>query len=170
MPRATSAVRARTSKRAPVSAVRRKRAPAARPALAVGLAVVTIELRTDQSLRVRTRSGSALPARLDPSFEPELALECLRDHRPVLAEIGADGEAVLLGALQQRRGASRDAHDTLELTGKRLELGASDEVRIKVGKSVLRLDKHGVVRMTGQKLTMDVAAVVRVLSALVELP
>ncbi|MCC6528138.1 MAG: hypothetical protein IT373_36160 [Polyangiaceae bacterium] len=162
--------RADKQKKTSEPALRRRRVPDRAPSPAPGLAVVTLELRSAASLRVRTLAGAVLPARLAPGFEPELADECLRDYRHVLAEIGADGEAVLLGALQTQRTTSRDAHDAVELRGRRVELRAEDEIRLCVGKSVLRMDKSGAVRVTGQKMTLDVAAVVRFLSALVELP
>jgi hypothetical protein len=86
------------------------------------------------------------------------------------APAGEPGEVVILGALQTSRALARDAHDTVRIEGKRVELEAEDGIAIQVGKSTLRLDRHGVVKLVGQKMTMDVAAVVRVLSALVELP
>ena len=120
--------------------------------------------------RVRTAGGDVLPARLAEGFEEAFAEECMRERRTVMIAAGEPGEAVILGALQTSRALSRDAHDTVRIEGKRVELEADDEVRIQVGKSTLRLDRHGVVKLVGQKMTMDVAAVVRVLSALVELP
>jgi len=139
------------------------------PTLAPGVHPGRIELQSRGAFRVRTLAGEVVSARLHEGFDPEFAEECLRDKRTVFVAQGPDG-ALLLGALQTSRAVSRDAHDTLRVRGKRLHLEADDGIAIQVGKSTLRLDAQGNVKIVGQKMTMDVAAVVRVLSALVELP
>jgi hypothetical protein len=58
----------------------------------------------------------------------------------------------------------------VRVEGRRIEMEARDGVSIRVGKSALRLDPSGNVRVVGQKMTMDVAEVVRILAALCELP
>lgn len=144
--------------------------PALEPALSPGLHVVSIELQASASFRVRAAGGEVVSAALADGFDRDFAEECLRDHRPVLAQVSADGRVLLVGALQTRRQVERDGQGALHLEGKRVEIRATDEARIHVGKSTLRLDSKGAIRFTGQKMTMDVATVVRVLSSLVELP
>jgi hypothetical protein len=140
------------------------------PALGPGIHPARIEMRADGAFRVRTAGGELLAARLAEGFEEAFAEECMRERRTVMIAEGTEVEAVILGALQTSRAVERDAHDTVRIEGKRVELEAEEGISIQVGKSTLRLDRHGAVKIVGQKMTMDVAAVVRVLSALVELP
>lgn len=156
----------------------RRRAPA-RAQVTPGLTVVTIELadvakgtsgEKSHPYRVRTASGAPLPASLAPGFDEAFARECLRDYRAVLAEVRDDGTASLVGALQTRSHVSRDDQDTAELSGKRVEIRADEEARIVVGKAALKLGKDGQVRLVGNRATIDMAALVKVMSALVELP
>jgi hypothetical protein len=154
-------------------ATRRRAAKAHAPA--PGLALVTIELAEvgrgpEASYHVRTSAGAKLPASLAPGFDHSFARECLRDYRPVLAEVRDDGTAMLVGALQTRSTTTRDDRDAVELTGRRVEIRADEEARIVVGKSALRLSKDGQVRIVGQRATIDMAALLKVMAALVELP
>lgn len=160
------------------AATARKRS-AAVTKLTPGLTVVSIELadvakgasgEKGYPYRVRTSSGATLPATLAEGFDEAFASECLRDYRTVLAEVRDDGTAVLLGALQTRSHVSRDDHDTAELSGKRVEIRADEEARIVVGKASLKLGRDGQVRLVGNRATIDMAALVKVMSALVELP
>jgi hypothetical protein len=51
-----------------------------------------------------------------------------------------------------------------------VEIEADEGLVLQVGKSSLRLDNQGTVKLGGRKMTIDVAEVVRILTALVELP
>ena len=157
------------AKRTPHSRVLEPRRTPHSRVLEPGIHPGRIELQSRGAFRVRTLAGEIVSARLHEGFDAAFAEECLRDKRTVFVTQGPDG-ALLLGALQTSRAVSRDAHDTLRLSGKRLHLEADEGIAIQVGKSTVRLDAQGTVKIVGQKLTMDVAAVVRVLSALVELP
>jgi hypothetical protein len=164
-----SAAEAMDMARAKVVKMQKPRARAV-AALGPGIHPARIEMRADGAFRVRASTGELLRAELGEHFEDAFAEECMRERRTVLVTAGPAGDAVILGALQTSRAVARDAHDTLKIEGKRVEIEAEDGISIQVGKSTLRLDKHGAVKIVGQKMTMDVAAVVRVLSALVELP
>jgi hypothetical protein len=94
----------------------------------------------------------------------------MRERRTVLLTPGADGDVVMLGALQTARGVSRDARDNVKLEGAHVEIEAKEGVVFHVGKSTLKLDRQGAVKIVGQRMTADVAEVVRILSALCELP
>jgi hypothetical protein len=148
--------------------------PEAAPVAALGPGLHAVELAsldaTDRgACQVRLGGGALLPARLSPGIEQEFAEECLRDRRPVLAaEVGA--AVVVLGALQTSRTVERDRRDALRADARRIDLRAEDAISLRVGSSELELRGDGVVRVGGQKLTMDVAGVVRVLASLVELP
>lgn len=155
--------------RAKVVKLREAAAPAA-AALGPGLHPAELEMRVKGAYQARTPAGAIVRARLSPGFEEAFAEECMRERRTVLLAAGEAGEAVVLGALQTSRDLARDAHDTVKIEGKRVEIEADEGISIQVGKSTLRLDKHGAVKVVGQKMTMDIATVVRVLSALVELP
>lgn len=146
------------------------KAPKAAAMLAPGLHAAHIEMGAEGSYRVRLTTGELVAARLAPGVEGAFIEECLRARRTVLVSGGADGEPVILGALQTSRGVERDAQDTLRLGANRVELRAGEGVSIQVGSATIHMDKSGAIRLAGNKLTMDIADIVRVLSALMELP
>lgn len=139
-------------------------------ALPPGIHAGKIELSTGDACRVRVAGVGLVSARRSPDLAEDFLEECMRDQRTVLLAADAEGGALLLGALQTSRATARDDHDTVRLEGKRLELRADEAVSLSVGKATIRLDKSGAVKIVGDRMTMDIAAVVRVLSALVELP
>jgi len=139
------------------------------PALPPGIHAAWVEARAGAFFDVRTLAGERTRARLAEDVEEAFIEECLAERRTVIVAPSEDG-AVILGALQARRAVARDAHDTVRMEGRRVELEATEGVSIRVGKSALRLDPQGGVRIVGQKMTMDIAEVVRVLAAMCELP
>jgi hypothetical protein len=149
----------------------KKRAPAVSlVTLGPGIHPAKIDVRAGDRYRVHTLTGERVEARLGDEVEEAFAAECLREQRTVLVAPGENGEAVILGGLQTSRAMSRDDAGTVRARGKRVEIDADEGLVLRVGKSALVMDKRGVVRMTGQKMTMNIAEVVRVLSALCELP
>lgn len=139
------------------------------PARLPGLSVGRIVSRTDAGLEVELVSGERFAARLDGAVEEAFADDCLRTRQLVLlADVG--GEAVVLGAVQTRRMLPADGAE-LELRADRLTLNAKQEVVIKVGDgSTLKMNARGVVRMTGERMTLAMRRVFRVISSLAELP
>jgi hypothetical protein len=100
---------------------------------------------------------------------PALLDECLRARRTVLfAERG--GRVEILGALQTAPGPRANADGDLALEGRAVEIAAADRIALRVGASRLTLDRDGVIRMDGDRLTIDVGALVQILSANVNLP
>jgi hypothetical protein len=78
--------------------------------------------------------------------------------------------AEILGALQTAPSARVDADGGLALEARTIEIAAQDRIALKVGASLLTLDRDGVIRLNGDKLTLDVGALVDILSANVRLP
>lgn len=137
--------------------------------LGPGLHPARIEGAAEGGFTVRLRSGELVAAVLSEEIELAFAEECLRDRRSVLvAEEG--GSVVIFGALQTTRAIERDAGDRARVAARRLELLAEEGVKIQVGKATLEMDRNGAVRLSGDRLTLDAATVVRVLAALAELP
>lgn len=146
--------------------------PEREPALAPGLHLGRIEAVLDEPAGavVRIEGGPKIDAGLHSSLEPEFVDECCRDSRVVLLTAAADGKATIMGALQTARAVSRDAQGTVRLEGDRVEIAAPEGLSFKVGKATLRLDANGTFKLVGQRLSMDMATVVRIMSSLVELP
>jgi hypothetical protein len=151
------------------STIGKARRPARTEALGPGLHAVTLELRSGSSFQIRTLGGASIRAVLADGVERELALDCLRTGAPMIA---ADSERgpLLLGALMTSRPAARREDGSLVLEAKRIRLSAEQAVSIEAGQVSLRLDEAGPVRFEGDRMVIDMAALVRVLSAKVELP
>jgi len=171
---------AKTAKKVQLSVVEggappssRKRAsnkkPSAKTAMAA-LGLAQIERREGSGWVVRV-GAAARQASLASNVDVAFAEECMRDQRTVLITDDAlESPVVIVGALQTSQTVARDAHDTLELSAERISINAGKEITLRAGQSTIRIDKHGVIRVRGQKMSMDVANVVRIMSALVELP
>jgi hypothetical protein len=163
---------ARTRGTTPSSA-RRARATAA---LGPGLHPGTIELTTAEgegekprSFRVRVGGEKLVSATLGPGVSPALAEECMREGRTVVLVDGPDGIRIA-GALQTAPTIAPDAQGTLALEAKHLRVRAERSIAIEVPGGGLTLEQGGVVRMEGDKLVLDMAALVRIFSARVEIP
>ena len=139
------------------------------PVLGPGIHAVTVELGTGGRFRIRTMTGARVVAQLADGLERELVEECIHARRMVLA---ADGERgpVILGALQMSRTPAIDREGTLALTAKTLRLRAEKAIELDVGPASLALQENGVVQLRGDRMVLNIAALVRVLSARVELP
>jgi hypothetical protein len=151
-----------------VVALRALRAREAR--LGPGAHLGVIERRRGGALDVRMADGSTVAARLDPRVEPALMDECQRDERWVVLVDGASGPTVV-GALQVERSAVRERDGSLSLDGKDVVVRASRRLRVEAGASSLTLDAaSGAVRLEGERMVIDMGALVRLLAARVELP
>lgn len=157
----------------PVSVNQRPSGPnnqnASATALPPGIHGAVLVGREGSGFTVRTLDGQIWKAACGDQVEDAFVEECLAERRTILVSPSAEG-VTILGAIQSRRTVVRDGHDTVRVEGRRIEIDAKDGISLKVGKSALRLDPHGNVRVVGQKMTMDVAELVRVLAALCELP
>lgn len=150
------------------SAVSRKRVPEP-VALGPGLHAATIELALGASYRVRTISGARAEARLAEGVEVELADECLRGGRMVLVADAARG-AVILGALQTSRSPVTEEEGVVRVAAKHVRFTAEKTISIEAGPVRLRVDPTGVLRLEGEQMVVDMGALVRFLSARMELP
>jgi hypothetical protein len=133
--------------------------------LGPGLHAGTVELEADGAYRVRVASGEHVRATLDDDLAPGFVRECMRTGRKVLVEDGPRGPRIL-GAIEAPR--VRSPHVAID--GDTIRLKAKDGIVLQVGPSTLRLDKSGALRIEGKKMVLDVASLVRFLSARVELP
>ncbi|AKT40742.1 hypothetical protein [Chondromyces crocatus] len=138
-------------------------------ALARGVHPGRIEVRSRDAWRVRLLDGTLVRARPADEVDPALLDDCFRARRTVLVAAGPAG-ALILGALQTASAPAREADGAVRVRGRRVEVQADEGIELRVGASAIRLDERGVIKMVGNRMTLDVAAVVRVLSALVELP
>jgi hypothetical protein len=144
-----------------------KKEPA--PLLGPGLHGAVIELSVGQAYEVRTTSGARLRAVLDDAVDPALAADCLRTGRMVILADSPRGPAIM-GALQTSVPIARDADGVLTVEARELRLRAERAALLEVGHVALSADASGAMRIDGDRLVIDMAALVRVLSMKVELP
>jgi hypothetical protein len=138
--------------------------------LGAGIHAATVELKHRASYRVRLLDGRRMRATIARGVSPTLLDECLRTRRVVMIADG-ESEPVILGALQTAPAPHvHEETGTFDLEAKHIRLRADATIALKVGSASLALDKSGVTRIEGQQMVIDVAALLRVLSARVELP
>jgi hypothetical protein len=139
---------------------KRRQRVVARKALGPGIHAGVVELVGDGTYRVQLALGGHVRAGLAPCVSPALIQRCMRAGRNVLLTDSSRGP-VILGAIQ-----TEDA----EAEGDALRLRANKEIALEVGSTRLLLTSDGKVRIDGRDLAIDVAALMRVLAARVELP
>lgn len=125
-----------------------------------------VEMGADGHYRVRLRSGELVRAQCDDGVCPTLVAACIRERRRMIVE--REGECLyIVGALQTQLTPSvaSDANHPA-----RLDLVAEQELNLRAGNSTLTLRNDGRVILRGNHLTMDIARLVKLLSAKVELP
>ncbi len=150
--------------------VTQKRAPGAEAApLAPGLHAGTIELQLGDVFRVRLLGGAVIAATVDDGVDPALARECLRRSQRVIVTAGPRGP-LILGALQTTVPIARDADGAVSIAAKKIRLKAEQGIVLESGEAVLRLQADGAFKLEGDKMVVDVAGLVRFLSARVEFP
>lgn len=146
----------------------RKRTPAS-ATLGPGVHPALVEMAGGAGYRVRTLAGVRVEATAAPGVEPGLCQECMREGRTVLVADGASGP-VVLGALQTQRSPLTVEEGVVRLEGEHLRLAAAKTLVIEAGPVRMRVDPSGVLRLEGERLVVDMGALVRFLSARVELP
>jgi hypothetical protein len=145
-------------------------APASSPRIRdKGLRPGTIESRSDEAYCVRTLDGEQVVAVLGPRCSAALAEECLRDARVVLL-YAESSRLVILGALQTEPSAFARHDGVVTLRADELHLEASQRVRLQAGPSRLDLLANGKLQLWGERLTMHVAKVIKLIASKVELP
>ncbi len=168
--RERSAARARTPQ--DKSERQGKAGPKLGPGLHPGrieMAIASFAEGEGPAYRVRLASGRRITARLDGAVAPDFAEECLRGGRTVVLVEGPDG-ARIAGALQVASAIEKDTRGTLALEAKHVRLRADQSILIEVPGSSLAFEPNGVLRLEGDKLVIDMAALVRIFAARVELP
>ena len=149
----------------------RKTAPAGRTAaLGPGIHAATVVLKNGASCRVKLLDGRRARATLAPGVSPKLLDECLRTRRLVMLADGEGGPAVL-GALQTAPVPEvQEERDVYEVKAKEIRLKAATSIVLETGSSALVLEESGLARVTGNRLVIDVATLLRVLATKVEFP
>lgn len=152
--------------RAPVS--KRKVKPAAKQ-LGDGLHAATVEMATGASLRLRLPGGDRITAVLGDGVERELVAECMRDGRHVIVTDSSRGP-IVIGALQTARVIARDERGNLTLDARDVRLVAERSLVLEAGPVVLKLERAGVLKAEGERMTIDMSTFLRVFAPRVELP
>jgi len=119
--------------------------------------------------RVRLASGRHVTARLDGAVAPDFVEECLRGGRTVVLVDGPDG-ARIAGALQVASAIEKDPRGTLALEAKHVRVRADQSIVLEVPGGSIAFEPGGALRLEGDKLVIDMAALVRIFAARVELP
>ncbi len=149
----------------------RKRASSSRrpEALGPGIHAAILELRDGTSYRVKVLSGRRATATPAPGVSQDLLDDCLGARRMVML---ADGERgpIILGALQTARTPHVDAEGAFEVEAKHIRLRAESTITLKAGAASPALAQSGLARIEGEQVVFDVAALMRILAARVELP
>jgi len=137
--------------------------------LGPGAHLARVELRAGASYRIRTAAGTRLSATLADGVEVALVDECLRHGRMILA-CDTERGPTIVGAVQTARSIGADEHGALAFNATSIRLKADQTLRIEAGPVTLTVDKAGVLRLQGDKMTIDMGALIRLVSARVELP
>ena len=120
------------------------------------------------SIEVELLSGGTVQAIPADDIESGFVAECLRARRTVLVTRAGEG-ILLLGALQTSSQIAASGGEST-VRAKRFVVDASEGIVLRVGQTEVSLDAAGVVRFAGEKMSVAVAKVFRVLSATAELP
>ena len=154
----------------PASSKQHARKRAVPMPLGAGLHPATPELKDGRSYRLRLFGGEHLTATLAPGVSEKLVDECLATRRTVVL---ADGERgpVIIGALQTAPTPHVEAKSgVFEVEAEHIRLCAGATIALKVRAASVALERSVVARIEGEHMVIDVAALVRVLAAKVELP
>jgi hypothetical protein len=134
-----------------------------------GFALAKVEMRSGDRYRVRTTGGLGLIADVAPGVERAFVDECLRQGRLVVLVDGED-RPTIAGALQTSRAFGVDPDGQLSVNASAIRLKAEQTLRIEAGEVAITVDRAGVLRLEGDKMVIDMGALIRLLSARVELP
>ncbi|MFO0590463.1 MAG: hypothetical protein U0441_23170 [Polyangiaceae bacterium] len=121
-----------------------------------------------EAVTVELLGGGAVQATVADEMEPGFVAECLRVRRTVLVTQTPSG-VVLLGALQTGAQVAASG-DESAVRARRFVVDATEGIVLRVGQTEVSLDPAGLVRVAGEKMSVAVARVFRVLSASAELP
>jgi len=137
--------------------------------LGPGLHGAFVELRSGDSYQIRTTDGRRLFAALSEGVEAALIDDCLRTASMVIVTETARGPEIA-GALMRALPAARSEDGVVTLEGKEVRLRGERSLSVEVGPVSLLADESGTMRIEGDRLVIDMAALVRIFSTRVELP
>jgi hypothetical protein len=138
-------------------------------ALGPGLHGAFIELKAERAFQLRTTEGRRVMASLAVGVDPALADECLRTGRMVIVSDTPRGPEIA-GALATSLSPARREGGGVTVEGKEIRLRAERSLSLEVGPVSLSADDSGALRLEGDRLVIDMAALVRIFSSKVELP
>jgi hypothetical protein len=138
-------------------------------ALGPGLHGAVIELKSESAFRIRTTDGRRIAAALADGVDPALADDCLRTGRMVIVSETPRGPEIT-GALMTALPVARGEEGVVTIDAKELRLRAERSLSLEVGPVVLSAEKSGAMRIEGDRLVIDMGALVRIFSSKVELP
>jgi hypothetical protein len=124
----------------------------------------------DGTLRVALLDGRLTRATRAPHVHPDLLSQCIAQRSMVLLS-DADPPLVI-GALQTTPSPMVESGGSLTLAADRIHLRANQELRLEAGINtvLIEMGADGKVRLRCERGIFDVAANLRIYSALVELP
>jgi hypothetical protein len=155
---------------APASAVGEAEVPSVRlqPGLHGGF--VDAHDARDGSLRVTLMDGRRTRAALASHVHPDLVTQCITQRSMVLL---SDGDPpCVVGALQTAPSPVVESGGAVSIAADRIHLRANQELRLEAGVNtvLIEMGDDGKVRLRCERGIFDVAANLRIYSALVELP
>jgi hypothetical protein len=124
----------------------------------------------DRSLRVTLLDGRRTRAVLASHVQQGLLEQCMA-HR-LMALLSDADIPIVVGVLQTGPAPVVDRDGTLTVDAKRIRLRASQELRLEAGPNsvLIEMDDEGKLKLRCERGVFDVAANLRIYSALVELP
>lgn len=133
------------------------------------LDVATLDHVAGDGYVVVLPDGSTRSAVLGPGIDPELARQCLREQRPMLVRSVGD-EIRLVGALQTRLSPVSSRDGVVTVSGQKVRLEGEHDVELASGGARLSLQRDGKLSVLGERLTMHVASLIKLIASKVELP
>ncbi len=139
-----------------------------RQPMASAFDAATIEARHGDGYRVRFIDGTRHQAQLARGVSPGLADECLRDGRIVLLALRHE-PPLIIGALQTAASVVTQHDGVVTVAGRDVRLEATRGIALEAGSSRLHLSSAKL-QIWGERLTMHVASLIKLVASKVELP
>ncbi len=136
---------------------------------APALDVATLDRAEADAYLVVLPDGTTHQATLGPGVDPELAQQCLREQRPMLVRT-VGSELLLIGALQTQVSPVSSRDGVVTVSGRHVRLEGEREVELAAGQGRLSFKGDGKLSLLGERLTMHVASLVKIIASKVELP
>ena len=137
--------------------------------LGPGMHVAWVERRLGKSISLRIADGSRRAAALGRGVDPSVVDAALRAGTALVIVDGARGPEVV-GALVTSLPVAPDGDGRISVDAREIRLRASEAITLEVGDARFAADRAGVVRLEGDRMVIDMGALLRVLATRVELP